>query len=242
MTQLPRTRSLSDKMNIVKRNASEILFLLVLSDLVIITLHLVTHFSSISSDGYWSVEQDRGFGETFQYIKELWLFLSFAALIKIRSDWSHSSLCLLFGYLLVDDLFSIHERLGAAIAIRFNLSPLFGLRPVDVGELQVFLAVGTILFTIIGISYWFGSKPFRHICQRVMVIFAGLAFFGIPVDAIHAIFRESDVLNLWLSLIEDGGEMLLMSLLCWYGVSLLQPRATLQIEPTAMQPESFLQR
>lgn len=229
-------------MKIVKRNSSEILLLLVLSDFAIIALHLATSLSSISNDRYWSIDHDRGFGETFQYIKELWLVLSFAALIKIRSDWSYLSLCLLFSYLLVDDLFSIHEHLGTAIAARFNFQPLLGLQPSDLGELPVHLIAGLVLLVVIGYSYWFGSKSFCHVCQRVMLLFAALAFSGIALDVLHGMVGKTGVLALPLEILEDGGEMVVMSALCWYGVSLLQRRDSIQIAPIVLPSKSLLKR
>lgn len=235
-------------MSLRRRNSVEILLLLLFTDFFIIALNLAASLYAAKSGEsfwYWSVGADRGFGETFQYVKELWLVLSFAALIKLRSDWSYLSLCFLFCYLLIDDLVSIHEAVGTAIGTRLNLQFVPGLRPGDVGEVLFSTIAGIFFLLVIGCAYWFGGKTFRHVCKRVLVLLFGLAFCGIVLDAIHILVGNVAWLSLSLEILEDGGEMLIMSVLCWYGISLLNPRDRSSTEvPNLLhpQPESSLQR
>ncbi|MGG6266125.1 hypothetical protein ACQ4M3_04705 [Leptolyngbya sp. AN03gr2] len=206
-----------------KQSSFEVLVLLLLTDFVIVGLHIAARIYPATTSLYWAIDADRSFGETFQYIKELWLIFSFAALTKIRSDRSYWSLSLLFCYLFIDDLFFLHERWGDEIAIYFGFPSMLNLRSQDYGELLVNAIAGSFFAVLIGVSYWLGSKTFRHVCQRVLVLLAGLIFCGIVLDAIHVIIdtispKFPNVFNI----LEDGGEMLFMSALCWYGVSLLK--------------------
>lgn len=218
-----------------RRGSLEFLALLLLTDLTIIGIHIAAYILYIDPPpSYWSIAADRSFGETFQYIKELWLVFSFAMLIRLRSDWLYSSLSLLFCYVFVDDLFLIHERVGEMIALKFNFQSMFNLRAIDFGELVVNAIAGSFFAILIGISYWRGSKGFRRVCDRVLVLLGGLVFCGVVLDALHIIVAEIyPRLYGVFDLLEDGGEMIFMSVLCWFGISLIK-----QPEKGLLQSES----
>lgn len=206
--------------------AAEILLLLLLTDFLSILAHFALRLSPQINSTYWTITTDRGFGETFQYVKEFWLFCSFAILASSRAEWSYLSFSLLFGYLLIDDAFLVHERVGEWIATTQNFQPVLGLRAIDLGELVVAASTGLFFLLLIGVSYWLGTQQFRWICKRLFVLLGCLAFFGVVVDALHimieVINRPGIPLGFAFELAEDGGEMIVMSLLCWYGISLLK--------------------
>ncbi|MBD1844373.1 hypothetical protein H6F89_13425 [Cyanobacteria bacterium FACHB-63] len=232
-------------MNLERRRSIEVLFLLVLTDLVILAFHVGAYALGDQDDWYWSMTEERSFGESFQYIKELWLIFSFAALIRIRSNWLYLAFCLLFLYLFVDDIFQLHERLGSMIASTANFQGTLGLRAIDFGELLVSAIAGLFFVVVLGGSYWFGSKTFRRVCQRVLILISGLVFCGIALDVLHSVLKRFSWLEVWLDVLEDGGEMLFMSALCWYGISLLREKETPPLEALKVlqsQPGSPLQR
>ncbi|GAP95459.1 hypothetical protein NIES2104_19810 [Leptolyngbya sp. NIES-2104] len=207
---------------------------MLLTDLTIIGIHTAAYILYIDTPpSYWSIAADRSFGETFQYIKELWLVFSFAMLTRIRSNWLYGSLSLLCCYLFLDDLFLIHERVGEMIALNFNFQPMFKLRAIDYGELIVNAIAGSFFAVLIGSSYWRGSRAFRQVCYRVLVLLGGVVFCGIVLDVLHIIVTTLyPRLYSAFDLLEDGGEMLFMSVLCWYGISLIK-----QQEKVVQQPE-----
>lgn len=221
-------------MNLSKQGSLEFLALFLLTDLAILAIHIAAHlFETGTPHDYWSVAADRSFGESFQYIKELWLVFSFAMLIRFRTDWIYGSLSLLFCYMFLDDLFFIHERVGESIALRLNFQPMFNLRAVDFGELIVNAIAGSLFAILVGGSYWFGNRGFRHVCGRVLILLSAVVFCGIVLDVLHVIIATPfPHLNGVFDLLEDGGEMIFMSVLCWYGVSLIK-----QQEKDVRQPE-----
>lgn len=206
--------------------AAEILLLLLLTDFLSILAHFALRLSPQINSTYWTITTDRGFGETFQYVKEFWLFCSFAILASSRAEWSYLSFSLLFGYLLIDDAFLVHERVGEWIATTQNFQPVLGLRAIDLGELVVAASTGLFFLVLIGVSYWLGTQKFRWVCKRIFVLLGCLAFVGVVLDALHimmeVINRPGIPLGFAFELAEDGGEMIVMSLLCWYGISLLK--------------------
>lgn len=222
-------------MNLSKQSSFEFLVLLLLTDLVICGIHFIANFFPGVTSEYWSIAVDRGFGETFQYIKELWLIFSFIALTRLRSDWRYLSLSLLFFYLFLDDLLFVHERGGRVIARWFNFPSRFarfGLGPEYQGEIVVSLGAASFFAVMIGIAYWLGNKTFRHTCHRIAVLVAGLAACGVVIDALHSIFAESTLSTIGVfDFLEDGGEMFFMSMLCWYGVAQLRRELAFSNEP-----------
>jgi hypothetical protein len=123
---------------------------------------------------------------------------------------------LLFFYLLLDDSLSIHERLGGIISNELGLSPAFNLRAKDFGEIIVSACVGFFFLIFIGIAYRFGDRMSRETSRYLIMMLFALALFGIVVDMIHIIVFQSPSLEPLLAVVEDAGEMLVMSVIAGF--------------------------
>jgi hypothetical protein len=128
---------------------------------------------------------------------------------------------LLFLYVLCDDALRIHERYGEAIAAYLDYQSALGLRAKDFGELTVWAGFGLVLLALLAATYRRSAPASRQATHGLAVLFGVLAFFGAFVDMVHMAVRER-VLRHALGIIEDGGEMFAMSLVCWFVISLLQ--------------------
>lgn len=127
---------------------------------------------------------------------------------------------LLFMYLLMDDSLALHEKLGYRLARAFDYAPMLGLRAQDFGELTVVAVVGSV-FLILGLAAYRASDSQARGTTLVLAGFlAVLIFFGTVVDAAMIIVETADGSFLGEAL-EDGGEMMAMSALCWYVYELL---------------------
>lgn len=210
-------------MKVLKNQQSLYLFtLLVAADLAFIVLGIVyvcgfiklTDFCvALNLDEHFAVTRDRGYAEAFQYIKEYWLVILFSFLamkqnIKIYLGWVFLS-----AYLLVDDSLSFHERAGEVIAEKLNFASLFGLRPVDFGEIIVFATVGITFFLWLSTSYKIANRKERKVFKALIVLLFCLAGFAIVVDLIHVMLEDSVFWNAFLGIMEDGGEQIVMSLI-----------------------------
>jgi len=122
---------------------------------------------------------------------------------------------LMFFYLLFDDALMLHESGGTILVRYFNLQPILGLRAQDIGEFGIAVIVGVAFLAIIGISHYFSEQRLREISKRIAILLVALVFFGVFIDMIHPISRNTEIYNL-LGLIEEGGEMVVMSLITWY--------------------------
>lgn len=183
----------------------------VLVDLVFIAAHLVHNHASWLPDYHLSIEHDRGYAEIFQYFKEIGILLllgriGFAQRSPLFIAWS-----LLFLYVLADDALSLHETWGLAMAQSFSLEPMMGLRGADLGELAATTLAVSGLLMLVGITYRPAPVALRAVSVDLVALLAALACCGVVFDMLH-IAAPLGVPRAIYALVEDGGEMLVMSL------------------------------
>ena len=200
--------------NITTTSASELVKLLLITDLAFIALHCVNLVTRTSP--MWNIVLDQSYSEVFQYIKFLWVALMLVAVGSATQTRGFFAWAALFAYLLTDDAMSVHESVGKWLVIQLDLQPMGGLRANDFGELitsAVF--AGSILMLIAGF-YFTGDKMFKKFSRDMALLIGLLAFFGVGVDMAHMILGHNKWMNHALGIVEDGGEMIAVSLMVWY--------------------------
>lgn len=194
----------------------KLFYLLLATDVVFIILHIVYIYTGRTLNISFSIEHDGGYAELFQYLKEYWIaiLLCFVAVRKrsvLYLLWS-----LLFFYLLLDDSMLIHERFGKRIANRLNFSSGLELRAQDFGEVIVSAAVSLLFLILITIAYYrFSDRQSKKVSRYLTMMLFTLAFFGIAVDLAHVAFG-SFALQIFFSILEDGGELVAMSIIACF--------------------------
>ncbi len=197
--------------------ASKLLCLLLLTDICFIVLHiffLLDVWNDLYPDPYsnpYSIETDRGFAEFFQYMKEFWCVLLLGLIVVKKRSHLYLSWMLLFLYLLIDDSTSFHETLGLYISNSLGFIPLFRLRGQDFGELIVSASISLFLLGYIGIAYHLGDHLFRKVSKYLIAMLFTLATFGVLIDLVHIMAPVK--LSGTFGLLEDGGEMVVMSVM-----------------------------
>ena len=199
----------------VNNNSSRLLYLFLATDFVLISLHILYLTTDILSNPYFSIEKDRGYGELFQYIKEYWIAILLSLLAWRNRSFLYLGWSLLFFYLLLDDAVSIHENLGRFISHRLGFSPAFNLRAIDFGELIVSACVGLFFLICIATAHRFSDRSSKQDSRYLILMLFVLALFGIVVDMVH-IALQSPYWEPSLGLIEDAGEMIVMSFIAWF--------------------------
>ncbi len=189
--------------------------LLLSTDFVFFVLHAMNKVY-YWGDSMFSLGTDRGYSEIYQYIKWFWIIILFVYLSVKRNSFSYSIWGLFFTYLLLDDALQIHEISGAFIARNFLEHSIAGLRVQDIGELIVTGSMAIILLSLVLLTYIFGSKAFRKLSHDMLLLIAVLVFCGVIVDVIHTSLQMGKVIRGILGFIEDGGEMIVVSFICWY--------------------------
>lgn len=226
---------LLNKLNLTPKN-KRFLILLLTGDLFYILLHLIhkvtRHFdilTTIRAENVFALYYDLSLGESFQYLKEYWIIILFLWLIFKNKQYFYTGWVLLFFYLLLDDMLSFHEGLATFVLQVLNIDPFYviagELRYQDYGELGVSVFFGIILISIIGIAYWRATKEVRPIFQYLFGCLLLIAFFGVLNDFVNRIFTEegNKIIYELTRLVEDGGEMIAMSIACWYVYALTEP-------------------
>ena len=215
-------------MNYFKKNFSIqktnlLLLILVTMDIVFVLGHaLVIYLIFIRVEFDWSisnmflVDYDGGYPEIFQYLKYILIIISIIYIVYHKKEYNYLSWLLLFILLLFDDALSFHEQFGGFISERFNYKPMFGLRAQDLGELTYVALFGPLVLLALILGYRNGNEKYKKTNLDLVLLFSLFLFFGIVIDMLHVLFEDNRYTKLIMVLLEDGGEMLALSLLSWY--------------------------
>lgn len=199
-------------------------------DLGFILLHIAARITNIvPNEPQFLITQDGGYAEQFQYAKLLLIVLGLGLLaIRHRSQiflaWTG-----IFLYILLDDALELHERWGAVLDRGGHLPMIGSLRGQDLGEILIFASIGIIFLLSLVWSY----RTERHQANRrtsihLFVLLLLLAVFGAVVDMAH--MAVSAIASpLWLqrifTILEDGGEMVVVSLIAAFLYRLVKSKA-----------------
>lgn len=192
--------------------STRILCLFLATDLGFIGLHLIHLYSGFAENPSFSIETDRGYAEIFQYLKEYWIALVLGFLALRKHSATYLGWSLLFFYILLDDSLQIHENLGYGLSRKLSFLPNFNLRPEDFGELIISGCVGLFFLIFIGTAYRFSDRLSRKISRYLIRMLLALALCGIVFDIMHVALNFR-ILRTIIALLEDGGELIVMSVI-----------------------------
>ncbi|NCJ07305.1 hypothetical protein GS597_12465 [Synechococcales cyanobacterium C] len=207
----------------IKDSASKLLILLVLGDIAFILLHVFVSVR-LPEGNLYDLSEDYSFAETHMYMKEYWVAILLFLLGITRKKFIYFSWSLMFLILLLDDALQIHERVGGSLSVYFN--DKFYLRPQDYGELLVYAIYALVLFSLIGFAYLRTDEQGKKVSKNLFVLIVILAIFGVFIDMLGIMtwnILEYKSLSYWAyisehlsAVIEDGGEMLVLSIILSY--------------------------
>lgn len=193
-----------------------ILWLSLSADLSFIILHIIFKTTTLLNTTLYSVKRDHGYSEFFQYIKYLWIILLLLYILRKTGFFGYLSWTALFLYFLLDDALEVHENMGSLIAGKLDFTPPFNLRLQDIGEVAVYAIFGPLLMLGIFWAYKRGSQNFKGISIDLLLLVAILAFLGIVVDNVEIALDHGVFLEEAAGLLDDGGEMIVVSVMLWY--------------------------
>ena len=194
--------------------------LLLTIDLFFVGLHLLRFWLlqedfrlGLLSSGRFRVDVDRGFAESFQYLKLLLItgFLSF--LWAKQKRLSYGAWAAVFAFAGLDDALRLHEGLGGRLVRALDIPAAFGLRGQDFGELLVWGSFGVVLLGFVLFSYLRAAPEERAFSKNLALLFGVFVLFGLGVDMLHILLGSSAIPQTFMAVLEDGGEMLSVSVL-----------------------------
>lgn len=125
----------------------------------------------------------------------------------------------------LDDLLMIHEGLGGLFVAWFDLPGLFGRDPLPLGELIVWASMGSVVLVLLFAAHKRSPLEARKRSLRIAGLVALLAFFAVVVDAANSFLFEGSVETFTLP-VEDGGELIVMTLILAYAASAILEGST----------------
>jgi len=194
-----------------------LLAVLLCVDVAFIAMHVAKPYFEVLRPHYFSLEADRGLSEYYQYLKQAAVVVAMLWCWRRTASPSFFVWSLFFAFMLYDDSHAVHEQIGETLASAWALPASFGLRPRDVGEILFVLAVGVVTLAVLVVV----SVRERGVAivptVNVLLLLAALAICGVLVDAIHVVAYFSGSRLAWLlTVIEDGGELMVMSVIVAY--------------------------
>lgn len=195
--------------------ANFFLVFLITIDLGFILIHLILALSNARVD-LLNVSQDGGLPEIFQYVKFTIILFIIIYLIFQKKRKFFFCWFVLFLVMLLDDSLKLHEISGKFLVIYLDIQPFMGLDSVNYGELLYAFIAGIVILPLMVYCYIAGDRTYRKSFLDLVLLLSILLFFGIFIDALHSYFWYVYPLGGIFGLIEDGGEMIALSLIAWY--------------------------
>lgn len=210
----------------------KLLLILLGIDAIFVVFHLLHHVSifeiwlPVFQNKIFCLTQDRGLAEIWQYVKELTLVATFGVLAW-RGSWGYLSWAGLFGYFLVDDMWSIHEVVGNWLVSTLSLQAMFYVRAKDLGELIFFAIIGIAFLCLITLGYSKSQFKVKGNFKLLLILLLFLILFGIVFDTATIFIYKltgSAILSNIFGLIEEGGELVVLSAFVWLGFNFLRKK------------------
>ncbi len=172
----------------------------------------------------WRLETEINIGSIYTFFKWLTLAAILYALGRRTREFVHFALAGIFLFLLLDDTLRFHENLGNVIEFRLSPTPRWGMAGDDIGELFVLGLMGLGVLATLTAAFRRSGPGTRAEILSFGLLFLLLGFAGVVLDVLHAAAGISPVtpelLKLLLGIAEDGGEMVVASLMLGYAQQL----------------------
>lgn len=157
------------------------------------------------------------------YLKLLAITVLLFMSMRRSRERMFGAFAIVFAILLIDDTLQFHEIGGEALIVAMQLQSAWGLAAQDLGELIVWCVTGAICVALLAIGIYLGSRRARLLSRYYLGAIVALGIVGIVFDMIHSALETTiggeAVLSFATGLAEDGGEMLVLSVLVAYAAS-----------------------
>jgi hypothetical protein len=202
------------------RRSTVLLAILLIVDVILISFHFLHRLairgiiqSALFSNTIFSMSEEAKLPDIYFYLKQfaIILLLLYVSRKKARvyAAWS-----LIFSYLLFDDIFMIHERLG--FIFQDIAPPIGNIHPAEIAQSGYLVLLAVFLFGISLLIIWRTKGEPRLVSIYLTGFLAAAAFFGVFVDIVQGIVMDMFGISGIVKIVEDGGEMMIFSFIVWY--------------------------
>lgn len=203
-------------MHSIVSRANRILLIILAGDLFFIVMHILFILSDMVSDSSFYLAQDRGYAELYEYI-QLLIIVGLFAFYSIRTKmWLYTHWMAFFTYYFLDDSLQIHETVGYWLVSILGIPSFLSLRAQDVGEIGMYGVIGLFFLSTFTTSYRVSDDSSRRFSHVLILFIAALVFFGGIFDMLSStVFESLPALRELFVIVEDGGEMAVVSFILW---------------------------
>lgn len=168
--------------------------------------------------GKLDLDNPLGVASTWNYGKLLAAALVLVAFYRPTSGTFALWLAALFLGLFADDYAEMHEIFSVPVGEALNSMFATALPDYAIGELSVYMLLFLYSLACLAMAYRFArTDEERELVVSFVVLVLVLAAFGVGVDTFHSaideLFGTSLLMNVFLVAMEDGGEMLTITLM-----------------------------
>ena len=200
---------------------------LLVADAVLIVLHgglgLLSMASALAIPDILRIDRDWSLGEMLNYAKWLALAALSALLFRRQGQAIFLGVLILSLVALLDDSLQLHERFESAEV--FGFVPVLHL-PRGMGELTFMALEGLAIAGTLAYGWIKAPRLVRRQVVPLLLLLGAAAFCAAPIDFLHLQAPPRSIVAGLLGILEDGGEMVFLSLAVGYAAGLaLQARA-----------------
>lgn len=198
------------------------LMLLLAIDALVIGLHIATGILLPQIPAFLNITTEFGLAECIGYGK--WLAIVAVLLLA----WNLTGCRVLFPFavifavMLADDMLQLHEHIGHRLAARQLVSAMGPLRPHEVGEIVGYAALFLPLMPPLLRAWSQSGERGHHLTGSLMGLLMLFGVFGVVIDALHPVFGGTRIADALLYLVEDGGEILVSSVILAHVLAIWQ--------------------
>lgn len=196
-----------------------ILLVLLAADALFIAAHFA-YLHGRTPSVLWHLGTDGGYAEFYMYAKTLCAASMLAFLWRRAREPVFGAWALFFAYVFCDDSLRIHERGGRLLAATAGLPDAFGVEARNLGELAVFAVFGLFFLVLIPVAHLRSAAAARRSSHVFAALFVALVVFGMGLDLVHTA-ELNEAIKAMFSVVEDGGELVTLSVVCWYALKLV---------------------
>lgn len=174
-------------------------------------------------DNSFSIEQDGGHSESFELLKTLACAFALAGCWVRTRQPIYLALSVVFAYLFVDNALMVHETVGEGTAVLFSpAARLFDTAPAALGEVAFLGLVGLVVLGLVALALPRSTARHRLFGLAFVLLLLALGGFGVGVDLLHAVATAYShrVVNWGFGVVEDGGELAILSVACALSLTL----------------------
>ncbi|MFI1772472.1 hypothetical protein [Thalassobellus citreus] len=164
--------------------------------------------------------KDFGYPEIFQYLKYISILGFVAYLVYFKKNYIYIPLFFLFTFFLVDDMFQLHQLTRQYFISMSSFGNILEASKVR-GYLIYSIIVLVFFLLLYKWNYRWASEVSKKSLINIYKFLSFFLFFGLGIDVLHVFFHRSEGVDTLLTIVEEGGEMLSLSILVWYFYSLV---------------------